>query len=339
MSFLYRQEIKSLQDGTQNTFVIGVIIIHKGERSVWAFTLRDSDEDFINVTVWGSTEFVKKLSSTFTIGSVVEVISAKIAKRQPHDKDERFVPSTSSPYSLIVNEGAAVIQCHDAPTRQQYVSLLTRPVKSVTFAKSLKAILDNIEALCDRFVDLLVVVTFVADVRNVITRDGRALTCRSFEVTDGSTQNTVSLVLWDKDWVERSALWEAKQTVLFLVDARIAYDEYKKKTALSISKRTLITENPDVPQATSVKSAVQHHESDTICSDPFAVPNPDTVTTVMTIQQVTEKLQKKALAEDERLQFATIVKASVIEINLDGPLKTVVSIKWYAPFKILYIFI
>lgn len=26
MSFLYRQEIKSLQDGTQNTFVIGVII-------------------------------------------------------------------------------------------------------------------------------------------------------------------------------------------------------------------------------------------------------------------------------------------------------------------------
>ncbi|EZA55018.1 hypothetical protein X777_04482 [Ooceraea biroi] len=272
MSFLYRQEIKSLQDGTQNTFVIGVIIssanvrtfdatrtkFHKGERSVWAFTLRDSDEDFINVTVWGSTEFVKKLSSTFTIGSVVEVISAKIAKRQPHDKDERFVPSTSSPYSLIVNEGAAVIQCHDAPTRQQYVSLLTRPVKSVTFAKSLKAILDNIEALCDRFVDLLVVVTFVID--------------------------------------------KLKEDIPWLILRRKGHINICPKKYFNIKIRTLA-------QLT------------------FYALTADTVTTVMTIQQVTEKLQKKALAEDERLQFATIVKASVIEINLDGPLKTVVSIK------------
>lgn len=67
-----------------------------------------------------------------------------------------------------------------------------------------------------------------------MTRDGRSLTCRSFEVADGSTDNTVSLLLWEKDWIERSAFWEPKQTVLFLIDARIAYDEYKKKTALSI---------------------------------------------------------------------------------------------------------
>lgn len=67
-----------------------------------------------------------------------------------------------------------------------------------------------------------------------MTRDGRALLCRSFEVTDGSTDNAVSLMLWEKDWVERSAFWEPKRTVLFLIDARIAYDEYKKKTALSI---------------------------------------------------------------------------------------------------------
>lgn len=90
------------------------------------------------------------------------MISAKIVKRQPHDKNEQFVPSTSSPYALIVNEGTALVQHHDAPTGEQYMSLLTRPVKNVNSAKSLKDILDNIEALCDRFVDLLVVVTFVS---------------------------------------------------------------------------------------------------------------------------------------------------------------------------------
>lgn len=52
----------------------------------------------------------------------------------------------------------------------------------------------------------------------------------------------------------------------------------------------------------------------------------------MTIQQITEKLQKKVNnnTKSERLQFATIVnKASVTEINLDGSLKDVISIKWY----------
>lgn len=92
----------------------------------------------------------------------VEVISAKIVKRNLNDKNEQFVPATSSPFALIVNEGAALVQNHDAPTREQYGDLLTRPVKSVSSAKSLKTILDNIEALCDRFVDLLVVVTFVS---------------------------------------------------------------------------------------------------------------------------------------------------------------------------------
>lgn len=49
----------------------------------------------------------------------------------------------------------------------------------------------------------------------------------------------------------------------------------------------------------------------------------------MTIQQITEKLQRKTNMEGERLQFATIVKASVTEMNLDGSLKDVISVKWY----------
>ncbi|XP_070529514.1 meiosis-specific with OB domain-containing protein isoform X2 [Cardiocondyla obscurior] len=341
MSFLYRQEIRSLQVGAPNTFVIGVIIntinmrtfdatqtkFSSGKRSVWTFTLRDSEEDFINVTVWGSTEFVKKLSTAFTIGSVVEVISAKIVRRNTNDRNEAFMPSTSSPFALIVNEGAALIQNHDAPTHEQYKELLTRPTKSVSSAKSLKVILDNIEALCDRFVDLLVVVTFIADERNITTRDGRAVTCRSFEVADGSTEKTVPLILWDKDWIARSAVWKPKEMILFLADARIAYDQYKKKTALSISRRTLITECQNIPQAVDIISAVQRYDPDSICSDPFAIPNPDTITTVMTVQQITEKLQRKVITEGERLQFATIVKASVTEMNLDGPIKDVISIK------------
>lgn len=58
----------------------------------------------------------------------------------------------------------------------------------------------------------------------------------------------------------------------------------------------------------------------------------NTVTTIMTVQQITEKLQKKSIVEGERLQFATVVKAYVTEINLDGPLEDIISIKWYTQF-------
>lgn len=46
------------------------VLVNHGERGVWTFTLRDSEEDSINVTVWGSVQFVKKLSSELHIGSV-----------------------------------------------------------------------------------------------------------------------------------------------------------------------------------------------------------------------------------------------------------------------------
>lgn len=55
----------------------------------------------------------------------------------------------------------------------------------------------------------------------------------------------------------------------------------------------------------------------------------DSITTVMTIQQITEKLQKKASTDGERLQFATIVNAVVTEMNLQD-LPNVISIKWFA---------
>jgi len=59
-------------------FILLIFAVNNGERSVWQFTLRDSEKDFINVTVWGSTEFVRKLSSTFNIGSVGEYFKNKL---------------------------------------------------------------------------------------------------------------------------------------------------------------------------------------------------------------------------------------------------------------------
>ncbi|XP_034176492.2 meiosis specific with OB domains hold'em [Osmia lignaria lignaria] len=330
MSNVYRQALNSLQPGTQNALVIGIIVnsfnmkvidaartrFNNGERGVWTFTLRDSEEDSINVTVWGSVQFVEKLSSDFHIGSVVEVINPKVVERRPEDKNEHFVPWVSNSCNLTVNEGNSLIQVHDAPTRAKYEPLLMLPIKKPTELRSLKSIFDNLETLRDQYVDIMVVVTFISDIRNVITRDGRNIKFRSFEATDATTVDVVSLILWENEWIERGALWQPKRTVLLLTDARIAYNNFRKKLALSIVKKTMITENPNTPEATSVRSAVQCFDHD-IMSGNFATPNPDSITTIMTIQDISDKLNKKP-KHGERIQFATILKANVMDINVDS---------------------
>ncbi|XP_076647537.1 meiosis specific with OB domains hold'em [Halictus rubicundus] len=331
MSGVNRQALNSLQPGAQNALVIGIIInsfnmktidatrsrFNHGERGVWTFTLRDSEEYTINVTVWGSVQFVRKLSSEFHVGSVVEVINPKVQERRPEDRNELFVPSVSSRCSLTVNEGNALVQAHDAPTRSRYEPLLMYPIKSLTSTRTLKNIFDNLEALRDQYVDVLIVVTFVSNIRNIITRDGRSIRFRNFEAADGSSDEVASLVLWENEWIDRAAFWEPKKTVLFLTEARIGYDNFKKKTVLSIVRKTLITENPDAPQTTTIRNSLRCYDPDVMSGNTFASPNPDTISTVMTIQEISNRLNKAPKAGD-RLQFAVILKAYVMDINVDS---------------------
>ncbi|XP_043594368.1 meiosis-specific with OB domain-containing protein [Bombus pyrosoma] len=339
MSGVCKHALKSLRPGMQNAFVIGIIVnsfnmktidatrtrFNNGDRGVWTFTLRDSKEDSINVTVWGSTLFVRRLTSTFHIGSVVEVINPKVLERRSEDRNEAFVPWVSSSCSLTVNEGNSLVQIHDAPTRAEYEPLLMLPIKKLTGLRTLKSIFENLEALRDQYVDTLVAVTFVSDIRNAITRDGKSIKFRNFEAVDGSTDKVASLVLWENEWIERAALWEPKRIVLLLVDARIAYDNFKKKTLLSIARKTMITENPDIPQCTVIRNTVQCYDND-IMSGNYATPNPDTITNVMTIREISEKLNKKP-KQGERIQFATILKAYVMDINVETLSPGILSIR------------
>ena len=91
----------------------------------------------------------------------VEIINGKVNARRPDDPNEMFVPTVTSQLKITVNEGNALIQCHDSDDVARFESLLKLPTKSINSLRSLKFVLDNIEELRDQFIDLLVVVTFV----------------------------------------------------------------------------------------------------------------------------------------------------------------------------------
>lgn len=48
------------------------------QRGVWNFTFRDSEADFINVTVWGSPAFIESCTDEFHVGSVGECLQHQI---------------------------------------------------------------------------------------------------------------------------------------------------------------------------------------------------------------------------------------------------------------------
>lgn len=47
-----------------------LIVGNGGERSVLSFTLRDSPEDYINISCWGRKSFIDDLARKFKIGDV-----------------------------------------------------------------------------------------------------------------------------------------------------------------------------------------------------------------------------------------------------------------------------
>ncbi|XP_051169181.1 protein hold'em-like [Leptopilina boulardi] len=332
---VWTQRLNNLQPGIQNSIVIGIIIqsanprifesnsgkFNEIKRAVWTFTLRDSPDDFLNVTVWGSSKYVDSLFNKFTLGSIVEIISGKVTSRKVDDPNETFLPTVTSQLNITVNEGNSLIQNHNnQKIIAQLEPLLKLPTKSMNSLRSLKFALEHIEELKDQFIDLLVVVTFIGEIRDIISRDGRKFKCRSFEVTDHSVNKVISFQLWDLEWIRLSELWETRKTVLFLADIRIGYDNFKKRINMSIAKKTLITENPSIQQAIDLRLAVSNKPEFTH-TDPYSIPNLKCITSVMTVQQITEKLntQSSTLIESsERIQFFVILYATLTEINLDS---------------------
>lgn len=73
---LEKYTLRYLHPDVGNAFVVGVIIAKQSprkladDRAVWNFTLRDSPQDYINVTYWGRKDSVSLLNEKFQVGDV-----------------------------------------------------------------------------------------------------------------------------------------------------------------------------------------------------------------------------------------------------------------------------
>ncbi|XP_015605437.1 meiosis-specific with OB domain-containing protein isoform X2 [Cephus cinctus] len=326
MAGVCRQTLSSLEPQMRNSLVIGIIIHNEaprsinlrnsrfgtGQSSVWSFTMRDSEIDFINVTVWGSANYINKLFSTFHLGNVVEIINPKVIERRPDDRNEQFVPSVSNPYTLTVNEGVAHIQAHESPKIIFYKNLLRLPTKNVERVQRLCNIIKSIEELEGQYVDILVIVVSIKETRDIITRDKRLTAYRDFEISDGSIDKPINLRLWNKDWIKRSTHWIPTNTILFLADLRITYNQFKKRMELNTAWKTLITENPNIPECVQVRDATRRRLYN-VSQELNIISNLDNIKNIMTLKQINELISLKKFTAGTKI--TTIVYAEIREME------------------------
>lgn len=85
-----RINIRNLDPNLDNVLVVGIVIgkqrpkkfvdtnaAVEAQRGVWNFTIRDSPQDYINVTYWGSSEAVFQANDKFYTGDIGKYLLLK----------------------------------------------------------------------------------------------------------------------------------------------------------------------------------------------------------------------------------------------------------------------
>jgi meiosis-specific with OB domain-containing protein len=134
--------------------------------------------------------------------------------------------------------------------------------------------------------------------------------------------------------LQRSNTW-SKGTVLFLVDVRVSFCNYSKTSFLSISNRSIITEEPVVRQSAQLKmlaASVPVGEIDILNSISETITDGKTnlkkkeifsyyihnsvvalIKTVMSVQQIYDRIEN-----GDSEPFTVLCYAVVIKFDLDG---------------------
>ncbi|VVC34548.1 Nucleic acid-binding, OB-fold [Cinara cedri] len=315
-----RLKLNSIFPGTTNFLVVGIIIAKLNpkviiskkdnkETSVFSFTIRDSPEDVVNVSVWGSYDFTKQLYSNFKVGNTVDLINPTI-KFKP-EIEERYMPKSSSSFFLTLNENTSQMLIHDAEDSINYKHLLRIPTCPQNMYLKIEDIHSSGKEMCGKFCSLLVIVRCVKSTQLIKTKFGKETFLKEIIVLD-KTHPTLFIKIWNNELIERATHWIPRKTVLSISDLYLKWDIFKKNMTAAISNRTIITEDPSTNEANDLKNyAITHLIG---LSDKFTINIPDlsTITEIMTCKRILIN------SNERNVQFSTVLYAIVSKFNIDG---------------------
>ncbi|XP_055628761.1 protein hold'em [Toxorhynchites rutilus septentrionalis] len=330
------KRINQISHDSRNFIIVGVIIAKSdpkffdsasfssgndsgSARGVITLTIRDSERDTINSTIWGSQFIIDSYDSQFHIGDVVTITKAKVGP-VGHDKSEQFKPTTTSAFSLsFAEQDGSRIKLYEGHDIDQFKRLLAVAPVPAAETYPLADIASGGQSISGRSVNVLVVVQNIrARKQIVIAKTGKIKYLREVIVMDASHAG-MSMKFWNHEYVERIEKWIPLTTVLLITDVRIEYNQYYKAICLGMNSKTIVTEDPAIEEGDhllvhAMKATGQ--DSDMTSSLTSNAIDPNTINSVMTIQQILDRAEGDL--KDDQEQFAALCYAVITKFDLDG---------------------
>lgn len=316
-------------------------------RGVLTLTIRDSDRDTINCTIWNSSQIIESYDNLFHIGDVVNITKPKVIS-SGFDRSEQFNPKSTSVYSLSLGENEdSKIKLHDGSGLEQIRKLISVPTVLASDTYLLADIATGGQGINGQNVNVLVAVRSVRPRKQiVIAKTGKLKYLREVIVMDTSHAG-MSIKFWNNEYVERIDKWIPLTTILLIIDVRVEFDQYYKSICLGMSGRTIITEDPAMEEAdkllihvmktsthdtelvysassntTDRKIAMSNEESSLSLSYFFKA---STITSIMTVQQIVDRAEGDLKTEEDH--FTALCYAVITRFDLDG-CSRIISRKW-----------
>ncbi|XP_050530368.1 meiosis-specific with OB domain-containing protein isoform X2 [Daktulosphaira vitifoliae] len=320
-------KINSIGLGTSNFILVGIIIAKQSSRLivskknnktwyVFSFTIRDSPEDFLNITAWGSYKYITKMKNTFRIGDVVDIINAKVTVKPNEGQFDRFMPTVTSCFSLTLYENCSQIIAHDKNDSIQYHYLMKLPTQSLSNYLVIADIHSNGKTFCGKYCSLMVAVRHVHSTKHIKTKTSVDCILREITVMD-KTHSSLILLIWNKEVVYKSYSWIPRQTILLLENVRFDWSEFKKNMIAIVTSKTVITENPSIKEAESLRnfSISCSIGSSVRINISSIIPDVTTIVNVMSCKNIKLKMDMEGMQEFTAIVYAVITKFNIDELK------------------------
>ncbi|GAB1300687.1 Meiosis-specific with OB domain-containing protein [Apodemus speciosus] len=279
------------------------------ERYTFSFTIRDSPNHFVNVSSWGSEDYIRSLSENFKVGECV-IIENPLIQRKDTEREEKFSPATPRPvyYKLLLSENHSMVKvCSPYEVDTKILSLIHLPVKESRDYYSLADIVANGHSLDGRIINVLAAVRSVGEPKYFTTSDrrkGQRCEVKLFDETEPSFTMTC---------------------LIFASDVRINFNKFQNCMAATVISKTIITVNPDTPEANILLNYIRENKeanvADEIDSYLKESVNLNTIVNVYTVEQ----LKVKALKNEGKADpFYGILYAYISTLNIDDETTKVV---------------
>ena len=271
-----------------------------------SFVIRDSVDDFVNVSCWGSKVFLGNIAEQYRVNDVVEIDHCIVQDKPKKDIDEKYGIRTLCPFQLLINETHGNVTRRDCS--YQFRSLQQVPVRDVKGCRKLGEIVGGTEDLRDTHIDILAVVKNIGGTKIVNTKSGERKTVKEVELFDDSC-HSFDFVIWDRYVAEVADGWISQKSVVLLCDVLVKYDKFRSAMTLRVSPKTIVLTDPEIDEALDLYNFAQRIEE--------TEKDLSTIMDVFSLLSLGQALESFQDGSVPAVPFRGIIYACISDINID----------------------